>query len=43
MLQVDVLYVRNMVPGGNRYECVRCDVGLCAAPCFERYYKVKVF
>lgn len=27
----------------NRYECVRCDVGLCAAPCFERYHREKIF
>ena len=27
----------------SRYECVRCDAGLCAAPCFERYHKVKAF
>ena len=24
----------------SRYECVRCDIGLCVAPCFERYHKV---
>ena len=27
----------------SRYECVRCDEGLCAAPCFERYHKLKNF
>ena len=28
---------------GSRYECVRCNAALCAAPCFEIYHKVKVF
>ena len=27
----------------SRYECLRCDVGLCAAPCFGAYHTLKVF
>ena len=27
----------------SQYECVRCDIGLCAAPCFERYHKLNHF
>ena len=26
----------------SRYECVRCNAALCAAPCFEIYHTVKV-
>ena len=26
-----------------RYECIRCNAALCAAPCFEIYHKVMVF
>ena len=25
------------------YECLHCDVGLCAAPCFGTYHTLKVF
>ena len=27
----------------SRYERLRCDVGLCAAPCFRTYHTLKVF
>ena len=27
----------------SRYECGMCNAALCAAPCFEIYYKVNVF
>ena len=27
----------------SRYEPLRCDVGLCAAPCFRTYHTLKVF
>ena len=27
----------------SRYECTPCDVGLCAAPCFQLYHSKKYY
>ena len=27
----------------SRFECVRCDIDLCVAPCLEQYHKGKDF